>query len=859
MSLEPLQAAIAALASRCDFAQEQDGAGFNKSDTGIGHRLAALPTELWTADEARDAYDRIRKYAKQLESYGVDYRAIPKPELPDERPINWTRRVGLVRAATAKGATLSAADKAHEEKLATERRQADEVAGRRVTLEGGSFRVAFPYRPDLVAAVKCIPGRKRFDGATKTWLLDAGSLDVVRFRDVLERNRFTVDAEAEIKIDELYRGRVDGGESAAAPSPARLVDLSEDGSVLFVVFDYDAALVQKLKTSAPAARWSKTEGRWHVALRFGSVEGLSTFAAGHGFTVTPRALEAIERVCTEHRGRIDESRQASADLTPEQEAMLHPGLRPFPFQVAGINYALKAKRVIIGDEMGLGKTIQALVTAIFAGAFPIVVICPASLLYNWYKEARKWLPKKRTISILRSGTPGAYCADVLIINYDILTERRKPGEPKPKKVKGQKKAPVNLSRHARAIVEAKPRTIILDEFHYCKNYAAQRTEAVETIAKGVEYRLGLTGTLFLNRPQEAIAPLKILGRLEDVGGFWFYARRYCNAQTTGFGMDLTGASNLQELNEKLRAVCYIRREKSDVLTELPEKARQTIELDIDNRTEYNRAEENLREWIANAARGDVAFLEKLEKGMDELRRTLRLEGLDAITIDQRIGIERELAIDRYEDQKVESATRAETLVKMEALKQIAARGKLSAVKEWTGSFVEEQKLILFARHIAIQKALVAEFPGCAHLLGEDSPEARQAAVDRFQNDPDCRLIVCSLDAAGVGWTGTAASNVAFVEFGWTPAIHDQAEDRAHRIGQRDAVTAWYLVAKDTIEEDVVDLIEAKREVVTAATVGGVTVKRGSILAQTIGRLAKRRDRTYDDGPVADAADVPMVF
>jgi hypothetical protein len=98
MSLEPLQAAIAALASRCDFAQEQDGAGFNKSDTGIGHRLAALPTELWTADEARDAYDRIRKYAKQLESYGVDYRAIPKPELPDERPINWTRRVGLVRA-----------------------------------------------------------------------------------------------------------------------------------------------------------------------------------------------------------------------------------------------------------------------------------------------------------------------------------------------------------------------------------------------------------------------------------------------------------------------------------------------------------------------------------------------------------------------------------------------------------------------------------------------------------------------------------------------------------------------------------------------------------------------------------------
>lgn len=858
--LSLLQTAIARLASVCDFAQDEDGRGFNKPDAGIGHRLAELPLDLWTAEEARDIYQRIRKYRGQLEGFGIDVAAIPEPAIPEDRPVDWRRRVGLIRAAAGKGATLSDRDRQHVDRELVEQarqaREAAELATRTVKLEGAYLRVAFAYRPELVAAVKAVPGRKRFDGASKTWLLELSSLNVPLFRRVLQEFRFDVDEAVDVVLEDKLRA----GEGAPATlAPAKLVDLADDGSVLVVTFDYDAALVQDLKASAPAARWSKTEMRWHVALRWGSTEGLAGFAARRGFTVTPRALEAIQKVGAEHVGRLEESRLAAADF----ESLgitdkLPPELRPFPFQVAGVAYALKAKRVIIGDEMGLGKTIQALLTILAADAFPCAIVCPASLLYNWYKEARKWL-RGRTISVLRSGAPGAYNADVLIINYDILVARRKRGEPAPKKAPGQKRAPVVLSTHAKGILEAKPQAIVFDEFHYCKNHAAQRTEAVKELAKGIPYRLGLTGTLFLNRPGEAIAPLGILGRLEDLGGFWHYARRYCGASSNGYGMDLSGAANLEELNTKLRSSCYIRREKADVLTELPAKTRQTIELDITNRAEYVKAEKDLRGWLAANAREDLAFLEKLETSLDARRRELRLEGLSEVEVDQAIALERDRALDAHEAARAGAATsKAAALVKIEALKQIAARGKLDAAIEWVESFVQEQKLILFARHIGIQKAIrdaaVKAGIRTVQILGEDAAEARQAAVDAFQTDDSVRLIVASLDAAGVGWTGTAASNVAFVELGWTPATHDQAEDRAHRIGQRDAVTAWYLVAKGTIEEDIADLIEAKREVVTAATVGTAASSGGSIVAGAMRRLAA--------GPRADApaeAEEALIF
>ena len=127
--------------------------------------------------------------------------------------------------------------------------------------------------------------------------------------------------------------------------------------------------------------------------------------------------------------------------------------------------------------------------------------------------------------------------------------------------------------------------------------------------------------------------------------------------------------------------------------------------------------------------------------------------------------------------------------------------------------------MVFTRHREIGDALLEAFPGAACATGRLDADGRAAEVERFQTDDACRLIVCSLDAAGVGLTMTAASNVAFVELGWTPAAHDQAEDRVHRIGQEEAVTAWYLLAADTIDERIAAVIDRKRELVRAATDG----------------------------------------
>jgi SWI/SNF-related matrix-associated actin-dependent regulator of chromatin subfamily A-like protein 1 len=125
--------------------------------------------------------------------------------------------------------------------------------------------------------------------------------------------------------------------------------------------------------------------------------------------------------------------------------------------------------------------------------------------------------------------------------------------------------------------------------------------------------------------------------------------------------------------------------------------------------------------------------------------------------------------------------------------------------------------------VAMQRALLEQFPGSAHILGADSSVRRQEAVDRFQAEDGPQLIVCSLKAASQGITLTRASNVAFLELDWTPARHDQAEDRLHRIGQESAVTAWYLLAPDTIDATMGTVLDRKRAVINAVTDGRVEV------------------------------------
>ncbi|MCH9023446.1 MAG: hypothetical protein IID32_11890, partial [Planctomycetes bacterium] len=201
--------------------------------------------------------------------------------------------------------------------------------------------------------------------------------------------------------------------------------------------------------------------------------------------------------------------------------------------------------------------------------------------------------------------------------------------------------------------------------------------------------------------------------------------------------------------------CYIRRLKSDVLPDLPPKQRANIMVELDNRPEYAEAERDLIAWLKENAKLEAEFTESLED-MDEDQQAVMIAD--------------------YRQSKAVKAARALQLTRVEHLKQLAAKGKIAQAVQWIKDFLDTgENLVVFASHIDIQKGLLAEFDGAAHILGEDGMDVRQANIDRFQ-DGKSQLIICSLKAAGVGITLTAASDVMFIEQGWTPAEHCLDED-----------------------------------------------------------------------------------
>jgi SWI/SNF-related matrix-associated actin-dependent regulator 1 of chromatin subfamily A len=234
-------------------------------------------------------------------------------------------------------------------------------------------------------------------------------------------------------------------------------------------------------------------------------------------------------------------------------------------------------------------------------------------------------------------------------------------------------------------------------------------------------------------------------------------------------------------------------------------------MDLNNRSTYDRAEANPIAFIYDEALNDKEL-------WNEIAALLRDNG---------INMSVEEMVQNRALEKMNRASRAEHLVRIALLRKLAGQGKLDHVVKWVEDFLEssEEKLIVFAVHRAIQRELLQRFPDAAHVLGDDPGKVRMEQIDRFQDDPSCRLIVCSLYAASEGITLHAASNVAFVQQGWTPAEKEQAIARAHRIGQEsDNVTVWNLEATDTIEQEIAALIERKYGYLRASADGDITAE-----------------------------------
>lgn len=342
-----------------------------------------------------------------------------------------------------------------------------------------------------------------------------------------------------------------------------------------------------------------------------------------------------------------------------------------------------------------------------------------------------------------------------------------------------------------------------------ERWSVKRTEAVMRLAKTLgpdDFVMLLTGTPITNRPHELIPQLEAVGRLASFGGSYKFKNRYCPKKHI--------ALNTVELNNKLRESCFIRRVKSDVYGELPplRNAVQHLSPAEDEMKWYRKIETDAIEYFAQRAM-ELAKEEGYDGTSAYWEKRLRLEPV-------------------------------ENLVRITALREAVSKIKYNSIVEWLDNFLESsdnEKVIVFAEHVDIVERLHERYKSQAvKIRGGVSTVKRQEAVDRFQEDPTCRIFIGNMQAASEGLTLTAASDVVFCELGWTPAIHDQCVSRCYgRINDMHGATAWYLLVPSTIDNYVYNMLDEKRSVVDSVTDGVEMEESVSIVGELAIELARR--------------------
>ncbi|MFV9824812.1 DEAD/DEAH box helicase [Phocaeicola vulgatus] len=438
-------------------------------------------------------------------------------------------------------------------------------------------------------------------------------------------------------------------------------------------------------------------------------------------------------------------------------------VEPYEYQREGICFGLEHKRIIIGDEPGLGKTLQSIGIVDTANAYPCLVICPSSLKINWQREFEKFTDKSALVLDNNVRTTWGYLLSmgvhqVAIVNYESLRKFFVWD------IRGGKQfrlKDVVFNPQIQAF-----KSIIIDESHRVKDPSAQQTIFTKGLSVGKDWCILLSGTPVVNRPEDLIAQLSIMNRLGEFGGRAKFIADYC---TDPKDKTAEPAVPLSELSRQLYDTCMIRREKAKVLPQLPDKTRVDLYIEISNDKEYNLAAEDL-----------AAYLQEYTECTDwEIRRKMRMEAL----------------------------------VKFMTLRSLATKGKIAQAVDFIRTFLDSgKKLIVFCSLHEVVDELQKVFPRAVTVTGRDRAVNKQASVDAFQNNPNVQLIICSIKAAGVGLTLTAASDVAFIELAWTYADCCQCEDRAHRIGQKDNVTCYYLLGRGTIDHTIYRLIHRKKSI-----------------------------------------------
>ncbi|XP_073219906.1 uncharacterized protein [Cicer arietinum] len=435
-----------------------------------------------------------------------------------------------------------------------------------------------------------------------------------------------------------------------------------------------------------------------------------------------------------------------------------------PFQRDGIRFILQhGCRAFLADEMGLGKTLQAIaVAACVQDSWPVLILAPSALRLQWASMIQQWLNiPSSDILVVLSQSGGSNRGGFNIVSSSAKSSIHLDGL-------------FNIISYdlvpklQNTLMRSDFKVVIADESHFLKNAQAKRTTASLPVIKKAQYAILLSGTPALSRPIELFKQLEAL--YPDVyKNVHEYGNRYCKGGVFGL---YQGASNHEELHNLMKATAMIRRLKKDVLSELPVKRRQQVFLDL--------ADKDMKQINA--------LFRELERVKAKIKASSSKEEAESLKFTQKNLINK-----IYTD---------------------SAEAKIPAVLDYVGTVIEAGcKFLIFAHHLpmidAIHEFLLKKKVGCIRIDGGTPSGSRQQLVTEFQEKDAIKAAVLSIKAGGVGLTLTAASTVIFAELSWTPGDLIQAEDRVHRIGQVSSVNIYYLLANDTVDDIIWDVVQSK--------------------------------------------------
>ncbi|HAA79081.1 MAG TPA: helicase [Microbacteriaceae bacterium] len=462
---------------------------------------------------------------------------------------------------------------------------------------------------------------------------------------------------------------------------------------------------------------------------------------------------------------------ASMELPPAANLATPGGMNLMVHQSEFVESVRAGHRAfLLADEPGLGKTAEALMAAEVAGAFPLLVVVPNVVKTNWLREVNQWLPKRRPTVVHGDGVELNAFSDVFIVNYDIL------------------------DRHVGWLSKFDFRGMVVDEAHFIKNKESQRSKHVQAVAKTIRARLrhpllvALTGTPLINQIEDFRMIWQFLGWIDEKKPLGDLMSKL---EATGLSPGDPGF--FQEARKAVISMGIVRRRKQDVAKDIPARRIANIPVELDG--EVGRS-------IRDA---EGALVSRLLERYDRVMATRG--NTEPGTVDD--DLIRLVATSEVDDTKQDdSGDNVFTLVrKIGGAKAVMAADYTAQLARNVG------KVVFFAKHINVLDQAEVHFASVGikttSIRGNQTTAQRSDAIDAFTNDDQVQVIVCSLLAAGVGVNLQAASNVVLAELSWTSAEQTQAIDRVHRIGQELPVTAWRIVAAQTVDARIAELIDQK--------------------------------------------------